>query len=153
MTDKNDEISDEKFVSSKKDDIVGLMAKAMDARMRRREYYRLYSKARRLAHIEEYTQRSLAHYYNKRYGTTKQEIAKIFEGQGYKCAICAVSLREALPRKGMRMDSCRHTGKTRAGLCPKCISGLSSFCGEPEKLRAAAAYIESWRIKHAEVPQ
>ncbi len=59
------------------------------------------------------------------------------------CPICAVRTKDKVA------DHCHETGATRDWLCRKCNGGLGFFDDDPERMRAAAAYIE----RHRAFPQ
>lgn len=67
--------------------------------------------------------------------------------QDGKCAICHDELQDALVvdhdhRCCPGGNSC---GKCRRGmLCPRCNSGLGFFADDPDRLRAAATYLEKF---------
>lgn len=68
-----------------------------------------------------------------RYGITAEEYDAIV-ARG--CAICG---RRG---DGIHMDHDHKTGRVRDALCRGCNSGLGSFQDNPERLRAAAEYLE-----------
>ena len=59
------------------------------------------------------------------------------------CAICSRKLQG-----NQAADHCHKTGAIRDWLCVKCNAGLGFFEDDPERMRAAAAYIE----RHAANP-
>lgn len=72
------------------------------------------------------------------YGITDAEYDAMLESQGGRCAICCRS------RRGRRLavDHCHATGAVRGLLCSSCNQTLGKMGDDPERLRAAAAYLE-----------
>lgn len=62
--------------------------------------------------------------------------------QGHACAICGTSF-EALSERQIHADHCHRTGSPRGVLCASCNHGLGKFKDDPQRLRAAIAYLES----------
>lgn len=58
------------------------------------------------------------------------------------CAVC----RD--PMDPPHSDHCHTTGQTRALLCGPCNKALGLFKDEPERMRAAADYVERHRALH-----
>lgn len=76
----------------------------------------------------------------KEYGMTAEAYDALLIGQGGECAICGVE-----PIEGERrfpVDHDHDTGAVRGILCDACNVGLGRFADDPERLRAAAAYVE-----------
>lgn len=72
-----------------------------------------------------------------RYGLTPEEYdAYIARG----CALCGATERVVL-------DHDHETGLVRDALCQRCNVGLGNFDDDPERLRAAAGYIDDHRNK------
>jgi hypothetical protein len=72
------------------------------------------------------------------YGITPAEFDALFEAQGRRCAIC----RGDEPRgKGWHLDHDHATNGHRGILCHPCNVGLGNFADDPERLRAAVAYL------------
>jgi Recombination endonuclease VII len=78
----------------------------------------------------------------RRYGLSLEEFRAILERQGNACAICK--------RSGVRLyiDHCHVTRMVRRLLCGKCNTGLGFFSDDPDRLRAAADYLEEARREH-----
>jgi Recombination endonuclease VII len=78
----------------------------------------------------------------RRYGLSLEEFRAILERQGNACAICE--------RSGVRLyiDHCHVTRMVRRLLCGKCNTGLGFFGDDPDRLRAAADYLEEARREH-----
>ena len=75
-------------------------------------------------------------------GWTNEEYTAAFTKQGGCCALCGNHQSE-LP-KGLAADHCHDTGAKRALLCHLCNRGLGFFKDDPELMRRAATYIESY---------
>lgn len=75
------------------------------------------------------------------YGLTPEQYAEMLEEQGGVCAICGT---DEWPGKGNRphVDHDHSTGRVRGILCSHCNHGLGKFRDDPERLRAAAEYLE-----------
>jgi hypothetical protein len=78
----------------------------------------------------------------RRYGLSLEEFRAILARQGNACAICK--------RSGVRLyiDHCHVTRMVRRLLCGKCNTGLGFFSDDPDRLRAAADYLEEARREH-----
>jgi len=63
------------------------------------------------------------------------------------CAICGVEL--TMGKLGRHCDHNHETEQLRGVLCGFCNLGLGNFKEAPEKLRAAADYLEKWGAKCA----
>lgn len=74
------------------------------------------------------------------YGLNLEQINKILIKQDYKCAICDRSLIET---RGC-IDHDHKVKEVRGILCHQCNTGLGLLNENPELLRKAALYIETW---------
>ncbi len=72
----------------------------------------------------------------KRYGITAVQYVEQVHAQESKCAICQDFVDPP------HVDHCHETKRVRGLLCGKCNRGLGMFSDSPEKLRAAADYLE-----------
>lgn len=70
-----------------------------------------------------------------KYGLTPAEYDALVTAQKGLCAICK-------ERKRLHVDHCHNTNVRRGLLCDTCNMGLGLFYNEPERLRAAANYLE-----------
>lgn len=81
----------------------------------------------------------------KYYGITLQEYEALLVAQNGVCAICGgketTKDKDGAPRR-MPVDHCHTTGRIRGLLCTQCNRGLGMFSDSPERLRAAANYLE-----------
>lgn len=76
------------------------------------------------------------------YGVTEEEYDALVMVDA--CAVCGAPPEES--EKGILFfDHDHRTGKMREPLCSGCNKGLGSFQDDPERLRAAADYIEKHR--------
>lgn len=80
----------------------------------------------------------------RQYGTDSETIRRMWEAQGRRCAICRAALGEKF-----HVDHCHASSKVRGLLCSRCNTGLGLFADTPERLRAAASYIERSRASAA----
>jgi hypothetical protein len=92
--------------------------------------------------VKHKNQRLLANY-----GITLEQYEAMLLSQGGGCAICgAKSCVDRDPRSGkprkLHVDHCHASGRVRGLLCSNCNKGIGLFADVPERLRAAAAYLE-----------
>lgn len=84
-----------------------------------------------------------------KYGITSERVAEMLKEQDGKCAICGnvEHWRHPLSGRGqpLSVDHNHETGDVRGLLCNSCNRGLGLFGDSPERLRAAAAYLERHR--------
>lgn len=84
----------------------------------------------------------------RRYNLTEDRVAAMLADQGDACAICRTSFEG---RRSWHVDHDHACCDRKAGCCGKCVRGL--LCGpcnrgigclgdDPERLRAAVAYLE-----------
>lgn len=78
------------------------------------------------------------------FGLTQEQYDEMFAEQGGVCAICgqpetAITRGEVIR---LAVDHCHASGRVRQLLCAHCNHGLGHFRDSPERLRAAADYIE-----------
>lgn len=82
----------------------------------------------------------------KKYGITSVQYDQMLVAQASKCALCGTSAPGG--RWDMFVvDHCHETLAVRALLCNDCNIGIGAFGDQPERLRAAAAYLEGHRDK------
>lgn len=74
-----------------------------------------------------------------RYGLTIEQLDAIVVAQDDRCAICRKEWGEG---KGPGVDHDHETGLVRGMLCHKCNIAIGHFDDDPERMRAAAEYIE-----------
>lgn len=75
------------------------------------------------------------------YGITEQQYADLMEKQGNACAICGTT-EWAGRHKVPHVDHCHDTGKVRGILCHDCNLMLGNAKDDPDRLRAAARYLD-----------
>lgn len=90
----------------------------------------------------------------RHYNVTPEEYQRKLENQDYRCLICKRHANELGKPLGVDHDhgccpqSSRSCGKCVRGLlCFNCNTGLGSLQDNPEFLRIAANYIESYKVK------
>lgn len=81
------------------------------------------------------------------YGITFADYQRMLTEQLGGCAICgAAHCKDFDPRSGkprkLHVDHCHATGAVRGLLCSNCNKAIGLFHDAPERLRAAAAYLE-----------
>jgi hypothetical protein len=79
----------------------------------------------------------------KFYGLSLADYNKLLEAQGGVCAICGKP-PHGKGIKDLDTDHNHTTGEVRKLLCRKCNHGLGSFDENPDRLRHAAEYLESF---------
>ena len=83
-----------------------------------------------------------AYFLNYRYGITADDYTRMLTEQGGRCAICQ-SPETGTRNKVWSVDHCHATNRVRGLLCHRCNMGLGYFKDSPDRLRAAAAYLEA----------
>jgi hypothetical protein len=83
----------------------------------------------------------------RRFGLSQAEYDDMSEAQGHSCAICRRPERDSVNGvvKRMAVDHEHVTGRIRGLLCSSCNRGIGLFDDDPETIRSAARYIESFR--------
>jgi Recombination endonuclease VII len=80
------------------------------------------------------------------YGLTPEEYEQRMEAQGGRCAVCGgEGTRTVDDRPLLVVDHDHETNQRRDLLCNNCNAGLGMFGDDPERLRAAAEYLERHR--------
>jgi hypothetical protein len=75
----------------------------------------------------------------RQYNLTPSELGRMVARQGGKCAVCGADF---LDTKRRHVDHDHTTGKVRGLLCQRCNMALGLLDDSPERLRAAADYLE-----------
>ena len=118
----------------------------------RRLYRRLYDRlpeahakklSRQQAYYRRHRERRLSLQRTINYGCTPEAYAAMLAEQDAKCASCG---RPETGRykgriKNLAVDHDHATGRIRALLCQSCKKGIGSFRHDPDRLRAAVAYL------------
>lgn len=78
------------------------------------------------------------------HGITRSEYDEMLRSQGGGCAICG-SVDSRHPVTRLVIDHCHETGRVRGLLCSHCNRGIGFLEDSPDRLRAAAAYLDSHR--------
>ena len=81
----------------------------------------------------------------KRHGLKFDNYLALYEAQGAVCAICGGTdpgATHGRKRRYFSIDHCHLTGTVRGLLCNPCNLGLGAFRDQPDRLRAAAAYLD-----------
>lgn len=73
------------------------------------------------------------------YGITPEDYAARFAAQDSRCAVCRTDTPGG---KGWHLDHDHATGAVRGILCHRCNLALGNFKDDPDRLRAALAYLE-----------
>lgn len=71
------------------------------------------------------------------YGLEPEDYAQILLNQNNRCALCNQEFKDS-----PQVDHCHKTGKIRGLLCRFCNQGLGMFLDLPDRLIAAAAYLQ-----------
>ncbi len=74
----------------------------------------------------------------RKYGIGIDYYEQMFADQDGQCAICGRPAGE----ERLAIDHDHQTGHVRGLLCPSCNNGLGRFADSPNRLRAAADYLE-----------
>lgn len=77
----------------------------------------------------------------RKYGMNQDIYAEMLKRQEGRCAICKTD-RPSSRRHFFDIDHCHRTLAVRGLLCERCNRAIGLFGDDPERLRAAAAYVE-----------
>jgi len=80
----------------------------------------------------------------KLYGITLNAYEAMFEAQGGTCRICG---NRSTNSKRLHVDHNHATGRIRGLLCDICNRGIGMFKDNPDRLRNAADYLDSFEPK------
>jgi hypothetical protein len=76
----------------------------------------------------------------RRAGSSLREYEQLKEAQGGVCAICG---RAPVAKQRLSVDHCHVTGQVRGLICDPCNTALGLFGDDPERLLAAARYLQA----------
>jgi hypothetical protein len=123
--------------------------KGREYRAARREGIRAYQRAWDVAHPGAVSEANRVQRLRHKYGLTVAEYEAMLARQQGVCACCQKSETHRA-RNGevsrLAVDHDHVTGSIRALLCHSCNTGIGSFYDDPTLLRAAAEYIEGFRL-------
>lgn len=86
----------------------------------------------------EYRSKEIERHRLRKYGLAADDYVVLFVTQGGVCASCGSAPAEG---KSLCVDHCHITGRVRGLLCTTCNVGLGMFNDDPDRLRAAIAYL------------
>jgi hypothetical protein len=95
-------------------------------------------------------------YYYRNYGKSYDDVKSMFAQQEQRCAICGgegFTIGRNNHTHKLALDHCHSKGHVRGLLCPNCNRGLGLFGDDPDRLRRAAAYLETGREGAETIPQ
>lgn len=75
----------------------------------------------------------------RRFGLTVEEYDTMLQNQGGVCRLCGAPPQ---PPYSLHVDHDHATGRVRGILCFRCNNALGDFADDPDRLRAAARYVE-----------
>jgi hypothetical protein len=77
------------------------------------------------------------------YGLSVADYERMLAAQGARCAICRAESPLHSRARRLFVDHAHATGIVRGLLCMNCNTGLAHFKDDPERLRAALAYLSA----------
>jgi hypothetical protein len=101
-----------------------------------RWYIRNQDKAKTYRSVHDTPLKSRERWLRNKYDMTASDYERMYEEQDGQCAICSASYDV------LCVDHCHVSGKVRGLLCSPCNTGLGHMADTPERLRAAANYLE-----------
>lgn len=87
----------------------------------------------------DYRRNKRATHLSRTFGLTAEQYEAMVVAQDGHCAQC---VRRDLPEKRLAVDHDHKTGRIRGLLCADCNRGIGLFGDDPERLRAAADYLD-----------
>lgn len=111
-------------------------------RVDNRDHIKTYLQKHRAENPEKWKEYDRKHGRTKRlnkHGLTRESFNQLVKQQDGKCLIC-----QEVPSDILVMDHCHETGKFRGLLCRKCNAAIGQLYDDPELLRRAADYLESF---------
>jgi hypothetical protein len=82
----------------------------------------------------------------KKYNLTAKEFDTRIEAQDHRCAICRRRFEELPTKRTACIDHHHGTGQIRGLLCHSCNTAIGLFRDDPDRLRAAAEYLENGEV-------
>ena len=101
------------------------------------EQNRMRVRAWQKANPTRHAAKTTAHYRKKKYGVEPEQLNAMLEAQNNSCAICIQPFL-----KTPNVDHCHAHGHVRGILCGPCNRGLGMFEDNPQRLLAAANYLQ-----------
>jgi len=89
-----------------------------------------------------WSRRNKGYFLKRNYGITLADYEALLAIQGSRCAICGTGEPGGVANV-FAVDHCHESLRVRGLLCNLCNLGLGQFKDDPERLRSAAAYLES----------
>ena len=77
------------------------------------------------------------------YGLSLEDFDHLLEQQNHTCLLCDHKHVHNCKKGALRVDHNHRTDEVRGLLCKECNSGMGLLGDNPERLRAAARYLES----------
>jgi len=77
----------------------------------------------------------------RRYGITEDDVMRLAESQGGRCAVCG-DTPDTGKFHGLHVDHCHEMGAVRGLLCRFCNLALGHAKDSPDRLRLLADYVE-----------
>ncbi len=116
-----------------------ILARAAEYRRNNPEKVNAYNKKWYAAHPGIGTERHRKY----KYGLAPEEFSDLLARQQGCCAICRVDITQwSGKRSPVHVDHSHATGQVRGLLCRDCNTALGILKDDPDRLRAAAKYIE-----------
>jgi hypothetical protein len=97
--------------------------------------------AKRRAWVAEHADLLSDRNYRYKFGIGKGDVAELLSAQGDVCAICRAPIVLS-GRRGAQVDHDHSTNVIRGVLCSPCNLALGHMKDSPDRLRAAADYLE-----------
>lgn len=91
------------------------------------------------ASTPEFKKRARDHRMRRKFGLTAHEVDVMLAEQDGRCAICMTPK----PERAWHVDHDHETGAVRGVLCGTCNLAVGYLADDPERMRAAALYIEA----------
>ncbi len=85
-----------------------------------------------------------------RYGLRPDEYRALLAQQDFRCAVCRHELVDAVAQSALdapNVDHCHDSGQIRGILCHPCNLGIGHLKNDPDRLRAAAIYLENYELR------